>query len=313
MRLDIRLRLKAGLKDAAVIDVRGTTTDVGLLVGNFPRSRSEGAMIAGVRANFRMPDVFSFGRGGGSLIRSSSRIGPDPVGLRLLEMALCFGGETLTAAHIAVAAGLVDLGDRASQAHLDAGLLTAGPAQKKTSVETLPDQMKPGPEPVPAVPVGGGSVLIDGLLEGTGQSLRPEHFGSSNALGAAIAQVSDDVGSVVALEGRSSEPALEGIIAEARARGRGGCGGKLDPTGGGRGDAAVLSARQCDPDFGQGRGSCGHEILDPDIGRYRQDRRGRGYPGHRRRGQLLPWDADGQGAVARGQNRAGDPALRSRP
>lgn len=37
-----------GLTDAAVIDIGGTTTDIGMLVGGFPRSRSEGAVIAGV-------------------------------------------------------------------------------------------------------------------------------------------------------------------------------------------------------------------------------------------------------------------------
>lgn len=207
-----------GLKDAAVIDVGGTTTDVGLLVGGFPRSRSEGAMIAGVRTNFRVPDVFSFGLGGGSLIHSASRIGPDSVGFRLPQKALCFGGDTLTATDIAVAAGLVDLGDRARVAHLQAGFVKAALAQMKASVETVLDQMKPGPEPIPAVLVGGGSILIDGLLEGTSQSLRPDHFGSANAIGAAIAQVSGEVDSVVALEGRSREAALEGIIAEARQR-----------------------------------------------------------------------------------------------
>lgn len=52
-----------GLKGAAVIDVGGTTTDVSLRVRDFPRSRSEIAMIADVRTNFRVPDVFSFGLG----------------------------------------------------------------------------------------------------------------------------------------------------------------------------------------------------------------------------------------------------------
>jgi N-methylhydantoinase A/oxoprolinase/acetone carboxylase beta subunit len=175
-------------------------------------------MIAGVRTNFRVPDVFSFGLGGGSLVRSASSVGPDSVGFRLPEKALCFGGDTLTATDIAVAAGLVDLGDRTRVALLDAAFVKAALKEMKTSVEIVLDQMKPGPEPIPAVLVGGGSVLIDGLLEGTSQSLRPDHFGSANAIGAAIAQVSGEVDSVVALEGRSREAALDGIIAEARQR-----------------------------------------------------------------------------------------------
>jgi N-methylhydantoinase A/oxoprolinase/acetone carboxylase beta subunit len=208
-----------GLKDAAVIDVGGTTTDIGMLVAGFPRSRSEGAMIAGVRTNFRVPDVFSFGLGGGSVVRDEGhRIGPDSVGFRLPEKALVFGGDTLTATDIAVAAGLVTLGDPARVRHLDAGMVRRALAKMKSDVEAVLDQMKPGPEPIPAILVGGGSILIDGLLQGTDQSQRPDHFGSANAIGAAIAQVSGEVDAVVALEGGTREAALAGVVAEATQR-----------------------------------------------------------------------------------------------
>ena len=215
-----RAAFLTGLTDAAVIDIGGTTTDIGMLVGGFPRSRSEGAVIAGVRTNFRVPDVFSFGLGGGSIVRPDGRltIGPDSVGFRLPQKALCFGGDTLTATDIAVAAGLVDLGDKSRLSHLDGAMVKAALARMKTDVEEVLDQMKPGPEPIPAVLVGGGSVLIDGLLDGTSQSLKPPHFGSANAIGAAIAQVSGEVDSVVSLEGTTREAALAGIVAEARHR-----------------------------------------------------------------------------------------------
>ena len=68
-------------------------------------------------------------------------------------------------------------------------MVKAALARMKTDVEEVLDQMKPGPEPIPAVLVGGGSVLIDGLLDGTSQSLKPPHFGSANAIGAAIAKL----------------------------------------------------------------------------------------------------------------------------
>lgn len=208
-----------GLSDAAVIDVGGTTTDIGMLVAGFPRSRSEGAVIGGVATNFRVPDVYSFGLGGGSLVRRDPlAIGPDSVGFRLPQKALCFGGETLTATDIAVAAGLVDLGDRTRLAHLDAGLVRAALARMKADVEAVLDRMKPSAEPIPAVLVGGGSVLIDGLLEGASVALKPDHYGSANAIGAAIAQVSGEVDSVVSLEGTTREKALEGVVAEATAR-----------------------------------------------------------------------------------------------
>ncbi|HCZ01587.1 MAG: hydantoinase subunit beta [Rhodobacterales bacterium RIFCSPHIGHO2_02_FULL_62_130] len=208
-----------GLKDAAVIDVGGTTTDIGMLVAGFPRVRSEGAEIGGIPTNFRVPDVYSFGLGGGSLVQSAPlAIGPQSVGFRLTEKALCFGGDTLTATDIAVAAGLVTLGDPARVRHLDAAFVRAAIEKMKTDVEAVLDRMKPSAEPIPAVLVGGGSVLLDGQLAGTSVSLRPDHFGSANAIGAAIAQVSGEVDRVVSLEGTTRGAALEQIVNDARAR-----------------------------------------------------------------------------------------------
>ncbi len=209
-----------GLKDAAVIDVGGTTTDIGMLVAGFPRSRSEGAVIGGVPTNFRVPDVYSFGLGGGSIVRPLPQltIGPDSVGFRLPEKALCMGGDTLTATDIAVAAGLLTIGDTSRLKHLGADLVRSSLERMKADVESVLDRMKPTADPIPAVLVGGGSVLIEGLLDGTSVSLRPDHFGSANAIGAAIAQVSGEVDSVVSLEGTTREKALEQIVNEARQR-----------------------------------------------------------------------------------------------
>ncbi|TMV79230.1 hydantoinase/oxoprolinase family protein, partial [Thioclava sp. BHET1] len=57
-----------GLKEAIVVDVGGTTSDVGALSMGFPRQASTTVDIGGVRTNFRMPDVFAIGLGGGSLV-----------------------------------------------------------------------------------------------------------------------------------------------------------------------------------------------------------------------------------------------------
>ena len=46
-----------GVQDAIVIDVGGTTTDIGALVHGFPRESSRGRRDGGVRTNFRMPDI----------------------------------------------------------------------------------------------------------------------------------------------------------------------------------------------------------------------------------------------------------------
>jgi len=106
--------------EALVVDVGGTTTDIGSLRhGNVVE-------IGGVRTLFRMPDLLSLGLGGGTRVSTgppSLAIGPASVGYRLIEQALVFGGDVLTVTDIAVAAGLVDLGDRTHVASLPAALV----------------------------------------------------------------------------------------------------------------------------------------------------------------------------------------------
>ena len=99
--------LLSGRRDAVVVDIGGTTSDVGVLVNGFPREASTEVDIGEVRTNFRMPDIISIGLGGGSIVRADGEltIGPDSVGYELQQRALVFGGDTLTTTDIAVAAG----------------------------------------------------------------------------------------------------------------------------------------------------------------------------------------------------------------
>ena len=104
----------SGLKDAVVVDIGGTTSDVGVLRQGFPREASVAVRIGGVRTNFRMPDVLSFGLGGGSHVRQDPlQVGPQSVGYEITSRALVFGGSDLTTTDIAVAAGMADVGDAA--------------------------------------------------------------------------------------------------------------------------------------------------------------------------------------------------------
>src|SRR6185295_18490588 len=109
----------SGLADCAVIDIGGTTSDVGILQHGFPREAAVAVEIGGVRTNFRMPDVLSLGIGGGSHV-DGAEVGPQSVGYELTSRALVFGGDVLTATDLAVAAGLADIGDRDRVAGLDA-------------------------------------------------------------------------------------------------------------------------------------------------------------------------------------------------
>ena len=180
--------------EALVVDVGGTTTDIGSLRHGFPREANSVVEIGGVRTLFRMPDLLSLGLGGGTHVaREPLAIGPTSVGYRLTEQALVFGGDTLTVTDVAVAAGLIDLGDRARVASLPAGLVNAALTRIRTMIEEGVDRMKTDAGLAPLIAVGGGSFLVPARLAGVSEVLNVPHQAVANAVGAAIAQVSGEV------------------------------------------------------------------------------------------------------------------------
>ena len=85
----------SGLDDCAVVDIGGTTADVGMLQHGFPREAAVAVDIGGVRTNFRMPDVLSLGIGGGSLVRAD---GEPTVGPRERRLRADASGRSCSAA-----------------------------------------------------------------------------------------------------------------------------------------------------------------------------------------------------------------------
>jgi N-methylhydantoinase A/oxoprolinase/acetone carboxylase beta subunit len=194
-----------------VIDIGGTTSDLGVLVKGFPRESSTPAEIGGVRTNFRMPDLLSIGLGGGSRIRTGElgvTVGPDTVGFRLRESALVFGGTELTATDLAVAAGRVDIGDATRVRHLSTRTVADGMDAIRGILADLIDRIRLNAEDVRIVVVGGGGVLFPEKLPGISEVLRPEHYEVANAVGVAAAQVSTSVDQIFSLRRTDRDTAL---------------------------------------------------------------------------------------------------------
>ena len=145
--------------DAIVIDVGGTTTDLGVLSHGFPRESGVAVTIGGVRTNFRMPDVVSIGLGGGSIVRvaddGSVTVGPDSVGYAITERALVFGGDTMTATDIAVRLGMASVGDASLVADIPQDVAERAMAVMRAMVEDAIDVMKVSSDPIDVVLVGG--------------------------------------------------------------------------------------------------------------------------------------------------------------
>ena len=207
------------LKDALIVDIGGTTTDIGMLVNGFPRESSLTVRIGGVRTNFRMPDVLALGLGGGSLVTTTGpdiRIGPESLGYRLTQEALAFGGQTLCATDLAVAGGYANIGDKSAVAHVSKRKVEAGIKRIHQIITDGIDRMKTSAESVPLVLVGGGSVLVRDEIPGTSQTIVPDHADVANAIGASIAQVSGETDRVFAYEATGREAALETAVREAK-------------------------------------------------------------------------------------------------
>ena len=202
--------LLAGLKEAMVVDIGGTTSDVGMLMRGFPREAAVSVDIGGVRTNFRMPDVLALGLGGGSLVRDEgARIGPDSVGYELTSKAMVFGGDVLTTTDIVVAAGLEEIGEPSRVKHLSKSLIKTALDTIHAMADAAVDRMKTSAEPMPVILVGGGAILVSRGLPSASEVVRPAHATVANAIGAAVAQVGGEVDRVFAVEGQTREAVLD--------------------------------------------------------------------------------------------------------
>ena len=209
----------SGHADAVVVDVGGTTTDIGLLQNGFPREAASLVSVGGVRTNFRMPDMVSFGLGGGSLVTGgveNVQVGPHSVGYAITSRAKVFGGDTLVATDIAVALGLADIGDRGKIADIDPALARAAKRVMDAMVEQAVERARVSAARIPVIAVGGGSILLPARIGGL-DVIRPENFAVANAVGAAIAQASGEIDRVFALTGGMTRDAA---LAEAEAAAR---------------------------------------------------------------------------------------------
>lgn len=210
----------SGVQDAIVIDVGGTTSDLGVLVGGFPRESTMPREIGGVQTNFRMPDILSVGVGGGTIVDvASGRVGPGSVGYRIDTEALAFGGEVATLTDAALLGG-AQLPGRALP-ELQRGTrdaLTGALDVVEQRLEEAVERLSLGRMDLPLIVVGGGGFLVPDALGGASTTvLRPQHGDVANAVGAAISLAGGRADQIAAVEDREAamQAASQAAIAKA--------------------------------------------------------------------------------------------------
>lgn len=213
----------AGLADALVIDVGGTSTDVGILVDGFPRVSTAAVEVGGVRTNFRMPDLISMGLGGGTVVHTrvdgdkALTVGPDSVGYNVITDSICMGGNTLTLSDISLAVGRMHgFGERSLIEGVDRNTVSEAIDWVDDRIATLSERMKASSTPLPLMAVGGGAHLVPKEIAGVSEVLWPPHHSVANAFGAAIAEAAGSVDKVYSYDATSREACLESAREEAK-------------------------------------------------------------------------------------------------
>lgn len=80
-------RRMTGRGDAIIVDIGGTTTDIGILRNGFPILKNEGAMIGGKRTHVRAAEISTSGIGGDSRV-VATKYGPVLTPLRVVPLCI---------------------------------------------------------------------------------------------------------------------------------------------------------------------------------------------------------------------------------
>ncbi|GAA5036335.1 hydantoinase/oxoprolinase family protein [Microbacterium fluvii] len=209
----------SGHEDAIVVDVGGTTSDLGVVTGGFPRESTLPREIGGVRTNFRMPDILSVGLGGGTIVDvETGRVGPDSVGYRIDREGLLFGGSTPTLTDAAALRGAPVAGRSLPRlAKSTSAALEAALAVVAERLDEAVERLSLGRLDLPLVVVGGGGFLVPDRLDSAGVVIRPEYGDVANAVGAALSLAGGRADQMAPMDEREAaiEAASEAAIAKA--------------------------------------------------------------------------------------------------
>ena len=221
----------SGIEDGVVVDIGGTSTDVAYIVKGFPRESSITVTIGGVKTNIRCPDLLSIALGGGTIVKHQgekvSALGPESVGYNLVRLGKSFGGPLLTVHDTAVALGKLDRKLEVFKTDfvthpekvnaLPRKLIDNAWAAVKATIEEAIDKMKTTVEPVPAIFIGGGAMVVpkEGIA-GVSKVLCPDHFEVGGAVGTTIAEIGAYAEGVVDLEKEDRDNAIARVTEQAK-------------------------------------------------------------------------------------------------
>ncbi|MEM3186110.1 MAG: hydantoinase/oxoprolinase family protein [Conexivisphaerales archaeon] len=206
-------------ENAIVADVGGTTTNIGVLSKGFPRESSEAVYLAGVRTNFRMPDIYSIPLAGGTIIDENGSISNLSLGYELTSKGISWGGKYLSASDVVLGIRGESFASAEPRRVLD-----IMPRQKLEEIYSnmvrmwtdSVDRMKTSKEDVTLIVVGGGSFMLPDKMNGISEIIRPKDAQFANAIGAALAKVGGSAEKTFSYDLTPRQKAIQETVEEAK-------------------------------------------------------------------------------------------------
>lgn len=193
-----------GLDNCVVVDMGGSTTEVGLVLGGEPQELTRNSKLLGIHVNVRLPKATSLAFGGESPINTID--GLPQREHRLTDVFLQLYPHTYLPRR--------QLGAEVPQLEQEEAEYVI-----KRVVDTLRetiDRVQPVKERLPIVLVGGGSpLLVDRLFYKYGETIHPPGFQICNAVGACMAPVSWQIDRIYWLNDRTKEEIVDELTREA--------------------------------------------------------------------------------------------------
>ncbi len=178
----------SGIKDGIVIDIGGTSTDIGMLINSFPKESSIAVEFSGIRTNFRMADVLSIPLGGGSIINQKTPyVSNQSLGNRITTDSLSFNGTITTITDIYTNQNKANFIPPNQNFKLSSDVIKSVENEIYSKISIAVDRMKTDSKNIKAIVVGGGSFIIPKKLDGVDLIKFPEFGEVANAIGSSMA------------------------------------------------------------------------------------------------------------------------------
>lgn len=206
-----------GLSDCIVVDVGGSTTEIGRIAGGQVEEMKNHGRVQNIRVNIRMPKLISLPSGGGSILSPEGNrvIMGRSVARDLTRDGIAWGGRSFTLSDAFLKLypeTFIDENiDLALLKHLPEEACRKAVSEYTAAVREAVECLQHGKEEWPVILVGGGSPMLRNRFFRFDKIIHPYGFQICNAIGACHAPASAQLDRVFWLEQQDKEEVIDAM------------------------------------------------------------------------------------------------------